>query len=162
MDEKANHWWRDLPTEMRLEVDAIRNIEVSKLPLLLLLNLVYHQTLCILHASIVPIFCWTKGVDGWLSTRQMSAQIAYDHAHAVSRLIGEVLVSQVVKISAMPTFVSYAAYGGCAILMPYMFCSEATIRRQAQASVEMNVRMIHGMAEFWRFAELLVRTLHAG
>lgn len=128
------------------------------LPLLLLTNLVYHQTLCVLHASIVPLFCWTAGDDAWSLTRQTSAQVAYEHACTVSALIRAALASTA-KISAMPTFVAYAAYGGCAILMPFMWCSNLGLRYQAQANVRTNIRMIHGMAEYWKFAALLVSAL---
>jgi hypothetical protein len=130
----------------------------SRIPLLLLINLVYHQTLCVLHASIVPLFCWTEGDEGWMSTRHMSAQVAYEHACSVSALVDATL-SWDIKLSAMPTFVAYAAYGGCAILIPFLWCSEPSVRRQAQANVGSNIRMIQGMAEYWKFAALLVRVL---
>jgi hypothetical protein len=140
---------------MKLDAESVSNVPTLELPLLLLTNLVYHQTLCILHASIIPLFSWTKGDEGWSSTRQTSAQMAYEHACSVSSLIGATLHSHV-KISAMPTFVAYAAYGGCAILIPFMWCSDHTIRRHAQANVQTNIRMIRGMADYWKFAVLLV------
>jgi hypothetical protein len=160
MDEKISAWWRNLHISMKLDAESLLNAPALELPLLLLTNLVYHQTLCILHASIIPLFCWTKGDDGWSSTRQTSAQLAYEHACSVSSLIGATLNSQV-KVSAMPTFVAYAAYGGCAILIPFMWCSDLAIRRQAQANVQTNIRMIQGMADYWKFAVLLVGILSA-
>jgi F0F1-type ATP synthase assembly protein I len=155
LDEKVSLWWRRLPTSLKLNVDSFANVPAPELPLRLLMNLVYHQTLCVLHASIVPLFCWTAGDDGWLSTRKLSAQIAYEHACTVSTLI-EAALSSNAKLSAMPTFVAYAAYGGCAILIPFTWCSNLAIRDQAQASVRTNIRMVHAMAEYWKFAALLV------
>ncbi|KAK4498842.1 hypothetical protein PRZ48_009352 [Zasmidium cellare] len=55
----------------------------------------------------------------------------------------------------MPTFVAYAAYGGCAILIPFMWCSNPMVRRRAQAYVQANMRMINAMAEYFKFAALL-------
>lgn len=155
LDDKVSLWWRNLPTILKLEAESLSSVPDAVLPLVLLTNLLYHQTLCVLHASIVPLFCWTAGDDTWSLTRQSSAQVAYEHACTVSALIRAALASTV-KISAMPTFVAYAAYGGCAILMPFMWCSNLGLRYQGQADVRTNIRMIHGMAEYWKFAELLV------
>jgi drug/metabolite transporter superfamily protein YnfA len=158
LHDKVSLWWRNLPTILKLEPESLTAVPGAALPLLLLTNLVYHQTLCVLHASIVPLFCWTAGDDAWSLTRQSSAQVAYEHACAVSALIRAALASTA-KISAMPTFIAYAAYGGCAILMPFMWCSNLALRHQAQANVRTNIRMIHGMAEYWKFAALLVNAL---
>ncbi|KAK5062508.1 hypothetical protein LTR84_004581 [Exophiala bonariae] len=157
LDDKVALWWRNLPSTLKLEADSLATVPGAPLPLLLLTNLIYHQTLCVLHASIVPLFCWTAGDDAWSLTRQSSAQVAYEHACTVSALIRAALASST-KISAMPTFVAYAAYGGCAILMPFMWSTNLSLRYQAQANVRTNVRMIHGMAEYWKFAKLL--TVH--
>lgn len=160
LDDKVSFWWRKLPTSLKLKPESLTTVSDVDLPRILLTNLVYHQTLCVLHASIVPLFCWTAGDDGWSTARQSSAQIAYEHACTVSALVRAALASHA-KLSAMPTFIAYAAYGGCAILIPFMWCSNLAVRYQAQAGVRSNIRMIHGMADYWKFAALLVMILHS-
>lgn len=158
LDEKVSLWWRNLSSNFKLTPDYLKTLPVNDLPRVLLTNLVYHQTLCVLHASIVPLFCWSPGDEGWSSARLFSAQVAYEHACSVSALI-DATISSYPRLSAMPTFVAYAAYGGCAILIPFMWCSNPLVRRQAQKDVETNIRMIHLMAEYWKFASLLVKHL---
>ncbi|KIX03502.1 uncharacterized protein Z518_07055 [Rhinocladiella mackenziei CBS 650.93] len=87
LDEKISDWWRRLPPDFRLTPSSIATAPQEALPKILLVNIVYHQSLCALHASIVPLFCWGEGDDSWSSARQLSAQIAYDHACAASTLI---------------------------------------------------------------------------
>lgn len=135
LHDKVSLWWRNLPTILKVEPQSLVAVPGTTFRLVLLTNLVYHQTLCVLHASIVPLFCWTAGDDAWSSTIQSSAQIAYEHASTVSALIRAALASGA-KISTMSTFVAYAAYGGCAILIPFMWCSNLGIRYHAEANVE--------------------------
>ncbi|KAK3650409.1 hypothetical protein LTR56_006388 [Elasticomyces elasticus] len=153
-DHKVTSWWQSLPSIFRLTSQAPIALGADNYALILLLNLFYHQILCVLHASIVPLFCWTEGDNGWASARQLSAQIAFEHANAVSALITATLSSPQ-RLSAMPTFVAYAAYGGCAIQIPFIWSSNAVVRHQAQANVRSNIRMICAMAEYWKFAALL-------
>ena len=118
------------------------------------MNIVYHQSLCALHASIVPLFSWGAG-DGWLSARQLSAQVAFEHACAASELIHAVL-STFDRLAAMPSFIAYAAYSGCAIQIPFMWSSNTAVKDRARANVRANVKMLHILGAYWKFAALLV------
>jgi hypothetical protein len=122
-----------------------------------LINLVYHQSLCALHSSIVPLFCWSKGDTSQSSARQLSAQIAFEHAGAISTLITAMLSSSC-SPSGLPIFVAYAAYSSCAIQIPFFWCSEPTVKSQAKANVERNMKMIQEMSSYWKLASLLVRS----
>lgn len=124
-------------------------------PRVLLLNAVYYQSLGALHASIVPLFSWGSGDDSWSTARQCSAQIAYDQACSFSELIKAVL-STYIRTSAIPTFVAYAAYSGCAVQIPFMWCSNTVVRERINANVRANIKMIQNVAAYWKFAALLV------
>jgi hypothetical protein len=133
----------------------VAEVPQDHLPKVLLINVVYHQSLCALHASIVPLFCWSPGDETWASARQLSAQIAFEHALAASELI-EAVITTYPRLGAMPSFVAYAAYSGCAIQMPFLWCSKQAVKDRAQANVRANIQMIHAMASYWKFAALLV------
>ncbi len=123
-------------------------------------NIVYHQSLCALHASIVPLFCWSAGDDSWSSARQLSAQVAFEHACAASALL--ITVNSTYKrLSAMPSFIAFAAYSGCAVQIPFMWCSNLAVRERAHSNVMANIKMIDTMAAYWKFAALMVRTPYA-
>ncbi|KAH7148209.1 hypothetical protein EDB81DRAFT_791762 [Dactylonectria macrodidyma] len=154
LDEKISGWWRSMPSGFKLSPSNITAVPHDALPKVVLANLVYHQSLCALHASIVPLFCWTSSDESWSTARQVSAQRAFDHACEVSELISAVLATYP-RLSGMPNFVAYAAYCGSAILIPFMWCLNSKIKERAQANVKANITMIHMMANFWKFAALL-------
>lgn len=158
LDQKLQDWWQNLAPKFKLTASDISSSSISNgdLPKVLLVNVVYHQACCALHASIVPIFCWGESDNNGLLARQLSAQIAYEHACATSELFQAVL-SSYDRLSAMPSFISYAAYSGCAIQIPFLSSSNPAVKERAVANVKANVRMIHTIAEYWRFAALLVR-----
>lgn len=156
LHERMWRWWRELRPEFQLTASSIGGISQDTLPKILMMNIVYHQSICALHASIVPLFCWGESDDGWSSARQLSAQTAFEHACTVSALL-EVALSTYDRISAMPSFISFAAYSGCAIQIPFMWSSNSTLKAKTTANVRANVKMIHQIAEHWKFAEILVR-----
>lgn len=155
LDGKLCEWWRRLRPDFKLTASNIAAVPTDALPRILFINIVYHQSLCALHASIVPLFCCCPGDDSWSSARQLSAQVAFEHSCTTSTLINAVL-SQFSRLSAMPPFVAYAAYCGCAIQIPFMWCLDQTVKERAQANVRANVKIIHTLANYWRFAALLV------
>lgn len=161
LDEKISDWWQKVQPALKLNSSNIAAVPHDALPKILLANLVYHQSMCALHASIVPLFCWGPGDESWTTARQLSAQLAFDHACRVSELIDGIL-STYPRLSAMPSFVAYAAYCGCAIQIPFMWCLNPKIRERANANVKANVRMIHTMADYWKFAALLVNNSRNG
>jgi hypothetical protein len=57
----------------------------------------------------------------------------------------------------MPLFVAYAAYSGCAVQIPFLWCSEVSVKQRARANVEANISMIQQMSSYWKLASLLVR-----
>ncbi|KAK5686531.1 hypothetical protein LTS10_002651 [Elasticomyces elasticus] len=162
LHEKLSSWWQNLPINMRFASTNVAMVPKKMLPNILLMNVVYHQSLCALHASIVPLFCWgkaAKGDEGWSIARQMSAQIAYEHACTISELLAAVRsISN--DHSAMPSFICYGAYSGCAIQIPFLWSSKQSVRERAWINVKTNMNIISNMATFWKYAALLKVYLH--
>ncbi|CEI69321.1 unnamed protein product [Fusarium venenatum] len=162
MESKILAWWSSIPLHFKLDASAIPNAHHESMPKILLTNFVYHQSLCALHSSIVPLFSWSKGDTYQSSARQLSAQIAFEHAGAISILIRCILRSAY-SMSSMPIFVAYAAYSSCAIQIPFLWCSEPAVKAQSRSNVELNAKIIQGMSSYWKLASLLkvyVRCIH--
>ncbi|KAK6382038.1 hypothetical protein LTS17_003923 [Exophiala oligosperma] len=154
LDEELSQWWQGIPDDLVLTPSNIAKVQKDQVPNILLLNVVYHQSLCALHSSIVPLFSWGEGDVSCATARQISAQEAYEHACTASELFDAVL-SGYDGVSAMPSFIAYAAYCGCAIQIPFMRSSNYSIGKRARANVGANVKLLQIMASYWRFACLL-------
>ncbi|KAF5530057.1 hypothetical protein FNAPI_13679 [Fusarium napiforme] len=155
VENNISSWWNKIPLSFKLDASRISSLSREDLPKIILTNLAYHQSLCALHSSIVPLFCWSKGDKTYSSARQLSAQVAFDHAGAISSLIIAILDTGY-PLSSMPIFVAYAAYSSCAIQIPFLWCSELSIRERAESNIDANVKMIQGMSSYWKLASLLV------
>lgn len=154
LDDDLTIWWRNLRSNWKLTPSNIASIPADRLTNILLLNLIYHQSLSALHASVVPLFSWSAGDDKWSSARQASAQRAFEHASAASALIEATIAT---GKCVLHTFIAYAAYSGCAIQIPFMWCLNPAVRERAIANVKANTKMIRKMSQYWKFASLLVR-----
>ncbi|EWG42668.1 hypothetical protein FVEG_04420 [Fusarium verticillioides 7600] len=154
VENNISSWWNKVPVAFKLDASTISIIPRKDLPKIILTNLTYHQSLCALHSSIVPLFCWSKGDRTYSSARQLSAQVAFDHAGAISSLISAILTTDY-PLSSMPIFVAYAAYSSCAIQIPFLWCSEISVRERAQSNIDANVKIIQGMSSYWKLASLL-------
>ena len=155
LDNRVSEWWSKVPVSLRILPSDIKTVPESVLPNILLIHIVHHQCLCALHSSIVPLFCCSAGDASWSTARQTSAQIAFENACAASVLIRRTL-SDFPKLSAIPSFVGYAAYCGIAIQIPFLWCSEPMIREKAHTNVKANVKMINTLSKYWKFSAILV------
>ena len=173
LDQDLKTWWNRLPDCCKLTSTGSLPADDNVVPNVLLINIFYHQSFCVLHSSLVPVFSWSKQKDAWPNALQLSAQTAYEHACEVSLLIGKVLDGYS-RLGAMPSFVSYAAYCGCmcsraadtssslvandsigAIQIPFMSSTDALVREKAQRNVATNVKMIETMSTYWKIASIL-------
>ncbi|KAK5061460.1 hypothetical protein LTR84_008003 [Exophiala bonariae] len=157
LDDDLKIWWRSLRSNWKLTPSTIGSIPADRLTNILLLNVIYHQSLSALHASVVPLFSWSAGDTNWSSARQASAQVAFEHASAASALIEATIAT---GQSVLHTFIAYAAYSGCAIQIPFMWCLNPAIKARAIANVKANTKMIRTMSQYWKFASLL--EIHVG
>lgn len=158
LDTRISKWRSGLPITLELTPSAVPNIAFNRLPRLLLIHAVYHQCLCALHSSIVPLFSWTAGDNSWVSARQVSAQIAFEHASQASALF-EAVLKHYPMLNTIPSFVGYAAYCACAIHIPFLWCAKSAVRKMALSNVRTNIRMINMLSRYWKFTSLLVGLL---
>ncbi|KIL85329.1 hypothetical protein FAVG1_11284 [Fusarium avenaceum] len=154
VENDISTWWQRVPSDMKIEVTGVPIIKQRELPKMLLVNLVYHQSLCALHSSIVPLFCWSKGDGTYSSARQLSAQVAYEHSCSISSLIRSALATDC-PVSAMPLFVAYAAYSSCAIQMPFLWCLETSIKERARGNIDVNIDLLAAKSSILEFTGIL-------
>ncbi|KAK4889551.1 hypothetical protein LTR27_011629 [Elasticomyces elasticus] len=162
LDSDLSKWWSQVHPELKLDPANASGISKDKLSKVLLLNLIYYQSMCALHASIVPLFSWSVAegkLVGHSAARQSSAQVAYEHACTASDLMDAVL-SLLPTLNPAHSFIAYTAYSGCAIQIPFMWCSNLAVRQRATRNVQTNVKVISAMATCWKFAVLL--DIHVG
>lgn len=155
LDGDLSKWWAELPNGLRLEPSTIASVPKDQLSRVLLLNLVYHQSICALHASIVPLFSWSTADESCFAARRSSAQVAFEHACTASALMNAALLAHPTLYPGH-TFIAYAAYSGCAIQIPFMWCSNTAVKQRAAVNVRTNVKVISAMVPCWKFAALLV------
>ncbi|RVX67076.1 hypothetical protein B0A52_08319 [Exophiala mesophila] len=158
LDDSLVAWWSALKPDYRLTPATLPSVPSHQLPGALLMNITYHQSMCALHASVVPLFSWTPSENNWASARQASAQKTYEHAVAISDLIAATLDAHP-KLAMTHSFIAYAAYSGCAVQIPFTWSSNPVIKKRATTNVSQNMRMIRLMTPYWKFAALLERQL---
>jgi hypothetical protein len=144
-----------LSSSLHIDPTTLEEVPRQALPKLLLIDTVYNQCLMALHASVVPLFSWSAAETHSLSATQVSAQVAFDHACAASTLF-EAMLNTVQDCGTLPSFIGYAAYCGCAILIPFLWCTNQDVRDRAKAMVRTNAAVIHAMAKYWAFTSLSV------
>ncbi|KAI1742408.1 hypothetical protein F4680DRAFT_463892, partial [Xylaria scruposa] len=158
LDQRLQKWWQTLPSQLKLTPSNVNSIPPTTLTRILHINTLYHNSLCALHASLVPIFCCSPG-DGWSTTRQLSAQIAFEHAEEMSSLIAAILETTS-RTSSIPMFTGYSAYCGCAIQIPFMWSTNPTFRERIRANVKANSKLLQLMTVDWKFASILSTYIH--
>lgn len=155
LDNDVANWWSEVPSTLKLDMANIATIPKDQVSNILHLNLIYHQSICALHASVIPLFSWSVADDSWSSARQSCAQIAFEHACTASALMNAVYSAHP-GIILTNSFIAYTAYSGCAIQIPFMWCLNENVKSQANTNVRTNIMIIRAMAPYWKFASLLV------
>lgn len=159
IDARIQTYWSNLPDELRLnDRNPPSKVDMDAFQGILLLNIVYHQCLCALHSSIVPLFSCSKGDLDGAYARQLSAQVALDHASDISSLLRATLEISW-DFNKMPSFLGYAAYCACAIQMPFLWCARPEVKQQAHMNVVTNLNVILIIGKIWKFVQLLVFSL---
>ncbi|KAI1421451.1 hypothetical protein F5Y12DRAFT_705530 [Xylaria sp. FL1777] len=158
LDERLQKWWQTVQPDLKLTPQTVKLLSTANFTRVLHLNSLYHQSLCALHASLVPLFCCSPG-DGWCAARQLSAQIAFEHAGEMSSLIMAIL-DTTSRTSGVPMFTGYTAYCCCSILMPFMWCSNPAIRERVHGNITANSKLLQLMTVDWKFASILNTYIH--
>ncbi|KAI0487018.1 hypothetical protein F4859DRAFT_324250 [Xylaria cf. heliscus] len=158
LDERLQKWWQTVPSKFKLTPDNVNSVPRATFTRIIHINALYHQSLCALHASLVPAFCCSPG-DGWSTTRQLSAQIAFEHAGEMSSLIAAILETTS-RTNGIPMFMGYAAYCGCSIQIPFMWSSNLEFRERVRANIRANSKLLQLMTVDWKFASILSAYIH--
>jgi hypothetical protein len=157
LDERIQKWWKTVPAYLKLTPESVKSVPRGIMTRVLHINSLYHQCLCALHASLVPLFSCNPG-DSWRAVRQLSAQTAFEHAGEMSALVIATL-EIISRTSAVPLFMGFVAYCGCAIQIPFMWCSNTAVRERVRANIRAASRLLELLAVDWKFASLLVQWL---
>ncbi|KAI5456813.1 hypothetical protein BGZ63DRAFT_396209 [Mariannaea sp. PMI_226] len=154
LDTKLSKWWSNLPEIFHLTSSSLPQAHHQDLPKLVLIQVLYLQSLCALHSSIVPLYSWGEERKLPGLALQLSAQIAFDNACAVSELFRN-LLERSKDTSNFTSFLGYAAYCGCAIQIPFMWCSNISVKEKATKNVQVNLQIIRSIGQNWKFVSLL-------
>lgn len=155
LDAKIRKWWARVPQNLQITPDNLSSFSPLDLPKVVLVNVVYYQCLCALHSSIVPLFSWGQDIPDQGLAKQLSAQVAYENACAISRLLDMVLAGEA-ETSGFPSFTGYAAYCSYAVQLPFTWCSDIAVRDAARHNTATNLRMIRGLGRHWKAIAILV------
>jgi hypothetical protein len=155
LDAKVRDWWARVPPSLCLDADTLACTQSALIPKLLLINAAYHQCLCALHSSVVPLFSWGPSTSAPAFTRQISAQIAYDSSCAITQLLDLASVRGE-DVSDYPSFIGFAAYCSFAVQAPFKWCLDPTVRERAERMGTANMNVVSKMARYWRSIALLV------
>jgi hypothetical protein len=158
LDAEIRKWWAQFPKNLHLSPETLPKFHRVDLTKVLLIHIVYHQCLCAIHSSIVPLFSWGPDDPTQVLAQQLSAQLAYEHACAISKLLKMVL-DYFPDMSSFPSFIGYAAYCSYAVQIPFKSCLNPPVRELAQMNTAVNLWVVQGMSRYWKFMGLLVRTL---
>ncbi|KAF2102508.1 hypothetical protein NA57DRAFT_52077 [Rhizodiscina lignyota] len=154
LHSRISDWWSGLSPSLKVSSDSLPSAPRQTSPLLLLICIIYHQSLCALHASIVPLFSYNLNTENLSYARQVSAQLAYEHSDAISTLLKAVLRHSF-EMDRIPSFVGYAAYCACAVQMPFFWCTNQGVQDRVRSNVLANLRIIQQIGKYWRYVALL-------
>lgn len=159
LDLAVSKWYQGLAAPFKAPNEtAASEARSTATAAVYMLQFFYHQCLCSLHASIVPLYCW-GGLSNDQSSnplaQQLSAQTALEHARSISNLASLVLAGAY-PVSQSNSFVGYACYCACAVVMPFLRCANAAVQAQAHRDVLANLGMMQALGQYWRFTKLLV------
>ena len=155
LNTKVDEWWSRVPNSFKLPPDPCSSAPEHALPLLLLLRVVYHQSLCVLHSSNVPLFSYRPTTECVPYARQISAQLSFEHANMISQLL-KAVPKYSIDPDRLPSFVGYAAYTACAVQIPFFWCMNQDVQDLVRSNFLANLRIIQQMGKYWKLITLLV------
>lgn len=155
LDATVKRWWAGLPENFRLTPASFSLFDRSNLTKVFFINTIYYQCLCALHASIVPLFSWGPPNLTTELAQQFSAQIAYSNACILSEIL-EMFLNSSNEMADWPSYLGFAAYSSFAIQIPFIGCLNPAVRERAKRNTAINLRVIRGMGQYWKFINLLV------
>lgn len=158
LSARLNEWHSQLHGSLRLAADGTSSCSSDIRPQVMLLHATYHQCLCALHCSIVPLFSLSKAPESesYVLGQRLSAQVAFDNAGAISDLVRASLTRDPAEAYRWPGFVGFALYCSCAIQLPYLWCADVDDREVARANIRDNLSAMASIGRNWRYVAGLV------
>ncbi|KAH8174568.1 hypothetical protein LIA77_05987 [Sarocladium implicatum] len=154
LDADIRKWWSCVPKSLQITAANIGSISPLDMPKILIVNIAYYQCLCALHASIVPLFVWGQHIPEHVVAKQLSAQLAYENAGAISRLL-EMALGKTPDMTGVSSFVGYAAYCSYAVQIPFHWCIDTAVMETARSNTSVNIRVIRSVGRYWKSVALL-------
>ncbi|KAJ4151464.1 hypothetical protein LMH87_012163 [Akanthomyces muscarius] len=156
LDLAVSKWHQGLPSTYK-GLDTTLAEEQATFPTVHLLHFFHHQCMCSLHASLVPLYCWgglPNDRQPYPLAQQLSAQTALEHARSISELASSVLAGAY-PVARSNSFVGYACYCACAVMIPFLRCADPAVKAQAHRDVLSNLAVMQALGQYWRFTKLL-------
>jgi hypothetical protein len=124
----------------------------------LILHVIYHQSMCALHASVVPLISLgtARHFNPYAHAQRLSAQVAYENACHVSSLVSKAVSRCPEDAYKWSGFVGYALYCSCACQLPFLWSVESSISAFASKNIKANLETMAKIGQNWRYVLNLV------
>ncbi|KAH8880880.1 hypothetical protein GQ53DRAFT_889362 [Thozetella sp. PMI_491] len=155
LDDQLRAWRRDLHETFELTPGILNAASRSVISQITLLHIGYHQSMCVLHSSIVPLFSLNPTGHDNAYAQKISAQTALEHARHVSAVFRDYLSPSGCTKQASG-FVGYAAYCSCAIQLPFLGCTKPEVSLAARANIKLNYEIMGIIGHQWKIIKVLV------
>ncbi|KIW62936.1 hypothetical protein PV04_09823 [Phialophora macrospora] len=154
LDAQLREWRAHLPPCFSLEESASPPPNDDRLRLaILILHVIYHQCMCVLHASIVPLFSLgpARRFLPYVHGQRLSAQVAYQRACKISRIVQNTLSCHPDDAFRWSGFVGYALYCSCAVQLPFLWNVDSGIAENARNNIKANLETMAKIGRNWRY-----------
>lgn len=156
LDARLRQWRAGLPGCFASVLDnSTTAVDDARLrSALLILHIIYHQCVCALHASVVPLFSLRPSTSGQLAnlySQRLSAQMAYEHAGHIATLAHQVLARHPDDAFRWSGFVGFALYCACAIQLPFLWSVEPETVERVRAHIRANLETMAKIGRNWRY-----------
>lgn len=151
LDSRLKEWQKGLPSVFSLHLmDQRTKAQESQA---IMLHMMYHQIMCTLHSSIVPLFSFSPQEENYRFFKSTSAQTALFHARQISAVFAQ---GNLWNRTIATGFLGYAAYCSTAIQMPFLWCEKEQVRANAHSNIVANLDALHAIGRHWKLIATLV------
>jgi hypothetical protein len=159
MDAELRQWRAYLPHCFSAALLDDTNSDDHRLRVsVLILHVIYHQSMCALHASVVPLISLgaARHFMPYTHAQRLSAQVAYENACTVSSLVSNAVSRYPGDAYQWSGFVGYALYCSCACQLPFLWSDESSISECASKNIKTNLETMAKIGLNWRYVLNLV------
>ncbi|KID80450.1 zinc finger transcription factor 1, partial [Metarhizium brunneum ARSEF 3297] len=158
LDIALRKWRNGLPDMFAFNSTNLEHYQPSEVSQILLINILFHQSLCVLHASIIPLFTFCRIRPGCEDAQIRSAQTAFDHAQHISSLLQKCMASH---SEGHWGFIGYSAYCSSAIQLPFLWCQSPDVAAKATANIKTNAQVMRRTGKHWKLISGLEKHLRS-